>query len=390
LRKILPGLRKIRREIHRHPEPKFQEFATAELIERELAGIGVPTKRLGRTGVVGLLKGGRAGQTIALRADIDALRMKELTSLPYASVNDCMHACGHDGHTAILIGVAKVLAPLAKKLTGNVKLIFQPAEEGGAGAKVLCDQGVMTRPKVRAIFALHCFNDAPVGSVAVIDGPITACADQFTITVTGSGAHGAYPHRGVDPILVSARIVDSIQSIVSRELSPLRPGVVTIGTIHGGTAENIIPETVEMTGTLRALDPDTRSHLISSLRRIATRTARAMNARASVRMHTGYPVTCNDKDLNDVVRKVARNVLGPRKVIELGEPAMGAEDFSFYLDHAPGVFFRLGTGDGTGKQAPAHNPYFNFNDRALGPGVKMFVGIVGEMLSGRANKGSPR
>jgi len=379
LRKILPELRRIRRRLHRNPEYKYEEFATAELIERELAASGVPTRRLGATGVVGLLKGAGRGKTIALRADIDALRLKELTGLPYASKNDCMHACGHDGHTAILIGVAKVLAKLTSRFTGNVKLIFQPAEEGGAGAKQLCDLGVMTSPKVSAIFGLHAFNDTPLGTIGVMDGPTTACADQFYITVTGKGAHGAYPHKSVDAILISARIVEALQAIVARQVDPLAPAVVTVGTIHGGTMENIIPRRVEMSGTLRSYDLQVRRQLIDAVKHISRRTAAVLGGKATVRIAEGYPATINDKACVDVVRRAGKAALGADNVIELSRPTMGAEDFSFYLDHAPGAFFRLGTGD-TGHRVGGHSPYYDFNDKAIAPGVKTFVAIVRETL----------
>ena len=380
LRELLPALRKLRRQLHQNPEYKYEEFATADLVERELSACGVGHKRLGATGVVALIKGAGRGKTIALRADMDALRLTELTGLAYASRNDCMHACGHDGHTAILIGAAKVLAKVTSKFAGNVKLIFQPAEEGGAGAKQLCDLGVMTGPKVSAVFGLHGFNEKPVGTIGVIEGPMTACADQFYITVTGKGAHGAYPHKSVDPILISARIVEALQGIVAREVNPLSPAVATVGTIHGGTAENIIPRRVEMSGTLRSYDPEVRPQLIDAVKRISRRTAAAAGGKATVRMAKGYPATINDKASVDVVRRAGRAALGAKNVIELTTPTMGAEDFSFYLHHAPGAFFRLGTGDGTGKQAPGHSPYYDFNDKAIAPGVKMFVAIVREIL----------
>ena len=380
IRKLLPYLREIRHRIHQNPEIKHQEFDTADLVERELAEAGVPTERLGKTGVIGLIKGAKGGKTIALRADMDALPMQELTGLAYASSNDCMHACGHDGHTTILIGAARVLAGMTGKLAGNVKLIFQPAEEGGAGAKILCDMGVMSRPKVSQVYGLHCFNPIPAGAIGVLEGPMTACADQFYITVKGKGAHGAYPDVGIDPIVAACEIVTAIQTIVSREVPPRRAAVVTVGTIHGGTASNIIPEKVELSGTMRSYDPDVRLMLIDSLKRVSKHVASAVGARATVRISSGYPATVNDKSLCDVVRRAGAKALGAAKVIELQEGKMGAEDFSYYLDYAPGAFFRLGTGDGSGKQAPGHNPYFDFNDKAIATGVKMFVAIAQSAL----------
>lgn len=380
LGKLLPSLVKIRRHLHRNPEIGYVEFATAELISRELADAGLVPRRLGDTGVVAIVRGKRRGKTIALRADIDALRLTERTGLAYASENGCMHACGHDGHTAILLGAARILAGLTDKFAGNVKLIFQPAEEGGAGAKKLCDLGVMTRPKVGSVFGLHGFNDLPVGWIGVKDGPFTACADKFYITVKGKGAHGACPDKAVDPIVIAAKIVEGLQTIVSREISPASPAVVTIGMIHGGTADNIIPAEVEMCGTLRSYDLKVRDAMIASLKRIARSTAAAMRGKASVRMDEGYPATINDRACTDVVRQAGGDALGPDKAAEITTAIMGAEDFSYYLAHAPGAFFRLGTGDGTGRQGPAHNPYFDFNDKAIAPGVMMFVAIVRRLL----------
>jgi amidohydrolase len=274
-----------------------------------------------------------------------------------------------------------VLARLSGRISGNVKLIFQPAEEGGFGARRLCELGVMAQPKVSAVFGLHGFNDVRVGSIGVKDGPLTACADQFYISVTGKGAHGAYPDRAIDPVVTAARIVDALQHIVAREVTPMNPAVCTVGTIHAGTAENIIPVTAEMSGTLRAYDLPTRELLISSLKRIVRGTAAAMGAKARVRIQRGYPATVNDGQMADVVRAAGRDALGAGKVIEIDTPTMGAEDFSMYLEHAPGAFFRLGTGDGSGKQGAAHSPYFDFNDKAIPVGVKMFVSIVSQMLS---------
>jgi len=384
LRAILPDLRRIRRHIHQHPELGLSEFATADLIQRELEGCGVAAARVGATGVVGLLRGKPGGRTVALRADIDALRIRERTGLPYASTNDCMHACGHDGNTTVVLGAAKILAGLAGRFTGTIKFLFQPCEEGGEGAKQLIAGGAMVRPRVDAIFAMHGYPDLAVGSVAVKSGAITAHADSFTMTVRGKGGHGARPESAVDSVLIAAKIVDAVQTIVSRELSAMTPAVVTVGSIHGGSAENVIPDTVEMSGTIRTFAAAEREHVIASLRRIARRTAEAHGGRCSVRIIDKFRATINDERMTDAVVRAGREVLGPGKVVLLDEPATWSEDFSEYLQHAPGALLLLGLKGRSRPVVALHNPEFDFNDRAIPVGVRMFVQLALARLRARA------
>lgn len=405
IRKSLPDLVKIRHYIHQHPEICYEEVGTAALVERELRACGVEVRRIGRTGVVGLICGRRQGRTVALRADMDALPIVEETGLPYASVNGRMHACGHDGHSAILIGVARVLSALRAGLRGNVKLFFQPAEEAGDGALMMCDAGVMDRPKVDAVFALHGFPDFPLGSIATTGGPVMAACDAFRLTVIGRGAHGAYPQYSVDPVVAAARIVDALQGIVSREVETGRRAVVTVATIHGGTAVNIIPDRVEMSGTIRSVDEPTRAHLHAAIGRIAVQTARAHRATCKAVIEPGYAAVVNDEAMSDLVRRVAVRKLGEKNTLSQ-HPTMGAEDFSYYLRHAPGCIFRLGIGDPTGfvevprgttlqaadprpfrairkqsrRMIPLHNSRFDFNDKAIPVGVRMLTEIAREFL----------
>lgn len=377
--KQLPRLTEIRHWLHQHPEIRFQEFGTAALVERELRELGIEAHRVGATGVVGLIRGGKPSKTVALRADMDALEIVEKTGLPYASTNGMMHACGHDGNTTILLGAAAILAGMRKSLRGNVKLIFQPAEEIGGGGEMMCDLGVMSRPKVDAIFALHAWPENALGTIGVTSGIAWAATDTLSMTVRGNGGHGAQPHTTIDPIVIAARIVDGLQSIVSRTIAPTNCGVVTIGSIHGGSASNIIPDKVEMLGTIRSVDETTRQHLFGTIRRIATQTAKAHGGRCDVRITPGYPPTVNDDAMADLVRKVGAETLGQKNVL----PhiwSMGAEDFSYYLRHAPGCYLRLGTSQKGRPVVALHNPKFDFNDRAIPVGVRMMVGIAVEYL----------
>ena len=377
--KMLPELTAIRHYIHQHPELGFEEVGTAAIVQRELESAGIEVTRIGASGVVGLIRG--AGRrTVALRADMDALPMREATGLPYASVNDCMHACGHDGHVACLIGAARVLAQMRSELPGNVKLLFQPAEEARGGSKTMIDGGCMKSPKVDAVFALHGFPDVELGCIAVKSGPVMAATDRLEIDVRGEGAHGAYPHKSHDSVLCAARIIDAVQSIVSRELDPLDPAVVSITTIHAGNAYNIIPERVEILGTIRTYSPAVRRHIISAVDRIAANTAKAHRCTARVRVVEGYPMTVNDEKMADLVAQTGCAVIGASHV-QPQQTSLGAEDFSFYLKHAPGAFFRLGIAQAGKPFVPLHNPKFDFNDLAIPTGVKMLSAVAIAYLS---------
>lgn len=380
IKKSLPHLIEIRHWLHQHPEIRYKEVGTAALVQRELSELGIEARRFGPTGVVGLIRGHKPGRTVALRADMDALEIDEQTHLPYASTNGVMHACGHDGNTTILLGAARVLQAVRSSLCGNVKLIFQPAEEIGFGGKMMCDLGVMQRPRVDAVFALHAWPELNVGSIAVADSLAWAATDTVSLLVSGKGGHGAHPHNTIDPILIAARIIDGLQSIVSRTISPTDSGVVTIGSIHGGSSSNIIPESVMMQGTIRSVDARTRQHLFDSIRRIATNTARAHGGKCSIRVSEGYPATVNDQAMAGLVRKVGAELLGKKNVLP-HPTSMGAEDFSYYLRHAPGCYLRLGVGQEGRPRHGLHNPNFDFNDKAIPVGVAMMSAIAMEFLA---------
>ena len=376
---ILPEIVKIRHDLHQYPERRFNEIRTSNIIEQELQACGCKTNRITETGVIGMLEGVQPGKNVALRADIDALPIKETTGKEYASVNEFMHACGHDGHTAILLGVAKVLAQMRERINGTVKFIFQPAEEGGLGAKIMCEQGALTNPDVDAVFGLHAWPDLQCGTIGIRKGQMLASQNRFSIVVKGKGAHGARPQEAVDSILIAARIVDALQAVVSRMTSPLNPAVVTIGSIHGGTAGNIIPEKVEMRGTIRNFDNETQNFIMASIEQIATHTAKSLGGEAEVTFDPGVPPTVNSPQMTDIVIRVAQNILESESVIEV-ERVMGAEDFAFYLQEIPGAFFFLGLAEKGQKPAPVHNSNFDFNDNAISVGIKMMIGTVFEYL----------
>lgn len=390
---LTPGIRDdlahvtaVRHELHRHPELGYKEHRTREVIERELEEIGLEFRGglAGGTGVLAWLPatGDPSGAaTVALRADIDALPIQEETGVAYASETPgVMHACGHDGHTATLIGVARQLVRTPMR-PNNVLFMFQPAEEGGAGAERMCADGVLDgsvlgRPADR-VFGLHGWPELEVGRIATRNGPILASTDEVNITITGSGCHAAYPHLGVDPVVATAHVITALQTISSRTVAPVDPVVLTFGAIHGGSARNVIPDSVTIKGTLRTLHADTRARCERMIRQIASGTAAALGASASIDWRVGYPVTVNDPGATDRVRAAGARVLGPVRVMERPTPTMGGEDFSFYGRHAPASFFFVGLKPEGADLCPnLHTPTFDFNDDALPVGIAMMCELA--------------
>ncbi len=377
---LQPALVQMRHELHAMPERSLSEERTAAYVADRLRALGLePRTGVGGHGVTADLQCGAPGRTLAIRADMDALPIAEANDVPYRSQNEgVMHACGHDGHTAIVLGAAQALTGMRDRLAGRIRFLFQPAEEVVAGAKAMCEQGAMDG--VDAVVGLHGWPGVlQVGQIAVWPGPVLASADTFEIVVHGRGAHAAMPHLSVDPIVVGSQIVMALQTIVSREVDPVEPAVITVGTFQAGTADNIIPPTARMTGTVRALTPELREAVPDDIRRVVRGTCSAARARADVSYHFGTPPTCNEPGFAQLVAEAAAEALGPQQVVTAGRPRMGAEDFAVYLERAPGAFFMLGLGD----VSPIHTPTFDFDDRALPVGVEVFVAVA-ERYLGRA------
>lgn len=385
-----------RRDFHEHPELGNNEFRTAGIIAKHLQSLGIEVKTgVAKTGVVGILRGGKPGPVVALRADMDALPVIERTPVPFASKVKAkyngqevgvMHACGHDSHVAILMGVAEILSSMKSDLAGTVKFIFQPAEEGApvgeeGGAELMVKEGVMENPKVDAIFGLHISAQTEVGKIDYRPGGIYASVNDLKITVKGRSAHGASPWASIDPIVVSAQIINSLQTIISRNLNITEnAGIVTIGAIHGGNRSNIIPEQVEMLGTIRALSLNDEKMLIERVRQVVTKTAEAAGATADVLIpySSHYPITINDAALTEKMLPSLRKTAGAENVI-LIPPHTGAEDMSFFLQKAPGIYFNLG-GMPKGqdpKTAPSHHtPDFYLDESGFKLGVKALTNLV--------------
>ena len=382
-----------RRDIHANPELGTQELRTAGLVADHLGSLGIEVRTgVGGTGVVGVLRGGRPGPVVALRADMDALPVTEQVDVPFASKVKAtwqgrevgvMHACGHDNHVAILMGVASILADLRADLPGTVLFLFQPAEEGPGGAEPMLEDGAFDDPRPDAVFGLHVF-PAPVGQIMYRPGGMLASSDGLNIVVRGRQTHGAMPWGGVDPILTASHIVVGLQTVVSRQVDLTdSPAIVTIGQIEGGNRGNIIPDSVVMVGTIRTLNPDTRTLVHERVRRVAESIAESQGATAEVTIGLGYPVTVNDPALTDRMLPSLRRVAGDQVV--LMPPTTGAEDFSYFAEEVPGLFLGLGVSppEDLSKWHPNHSPLFYADERALRTGVRAMASLAVDFLSGR-------
>lgn len=383
---VTPDLERIidlRHRLHRIPEIAFEEFQTAELIRAELDQLGIeyiPGIPDAPTATIAVI-GDSSKPCVALRADIDALPILEKTGLPYASrTPGQMHACGHDGHTATLVGVASLLKDIGDRLPVCVKLMWQPAEEGGGGASRLVEAGVLDGrlgPKVSAVFGLHGWPGMKVGLVATKGGPLLAATDTFMATFVGSGCHGAFPHLGRDPIVTAAEATLSLQKFISRELDPTEPGVITVGKFNAGTATNVIPDEATIEGTARTLTVAARKQIRVAIERRCQGIADANDCGLRFEWIDGYPPTINDAAMADYVGQVARETLGQDRFIPVARPSMGGEDFAYYLEKIPGCFFLVGVEPHDRSSYPSlHSDRFDFTDAALEVGMRMFVGLV--------------
>jgi len=375
-------LTEIRQTLHRNPELMYEETETAAFLAKWLEEFGLTVKSgVAKTGVIGLLRGEKPGKTVAIRADMDALPLQEGNKVPYASkVQGKMHACGHDAHVAILLGVAKFFSRLRPQIKGNIKWIFQPAEEGGAGARLMIEEGVLEDPKVEAIFGAHVFPTLPIGTVGLYEREGLAATDRFIFKISGKGGHGAYPHMVKDPILAAGYLITQVQSIVSRNVDPLDSAVVSFGKINGGATYNIIPDEVELLGTVRSLVPQVREEIKSRLGQIAQGISRSFGLDCHCAIEPGYPVLWNDPRMTKLVAEVCSRALGQENVKYL-RPSMGGEDFSFFLEKVPGSYFRLGCrNEAKGIIHPLHSSLFDIDEDVLPFGVEVFVRIVDQYL----------
>ncbi|MDR6634748.1 hippurate hydrolase [Phyllobacterium sp. 1468] len=369
-----------RRHLHAHPELSFEEHETAAYVADRLERWGYEvTRNVGGLGVVGRLRQGAGGRSIAIRADMDALPILEATGLPYASTSaGKMHACGHDGHTTMLLGAAEYLAR-TRHFNGTVNLIFQPAEEAGkgSGAQKMIEDGLFDRFPCDAIFGLHNHPGAPAGTFLTRPGPLMAASDTATITIVGKGGHASRPHLTVDPIVVAANLVMALQTVVSRNVNPIETAVVTVGTIHGGTASNVIPETAEIVASIRSFSPEVRDMLERRVRGIATSIAEAHGASVSIDYERGYPVVINAEKETAFAIDVVKELVGDTKV---GVCPMipGSEDFAYFLEHKPGCFLRLGNGE---NSPILHSSKYDFNDDSLTTGAAMWARLTERFLS---------
>ena len=372
----MPELVAIRHDLHAHPELGLEEKRTSAFIAKHLESLGYEvTTGLAQTGVVGTLRNGASGRSIGIRADIDALPILEETGLDYASKTaGLMHACGHDGHTTMLLGAARALAE-RRNFDGTIHLIFQPAEENFGGAKIMMDEGLFEQFPCDAVFALHNEPGLPFGQFALREGPIMAAVDEARITVHGRGGHGAEPQETADPIVCGASIVMALQSIVSRNIHPMDPTVVTVGAFHAGSASNIIPERAEIVVGIRSFEPDVRDELERRIRMIAEAQAVSFGMRATVDYQRSYDATINHKAESDFVRDLAVRFAGADKVVDLARPFMGSEDFAYMLQEKPGTYFFLGS-KVSDDDKPLHHPAYNFNDDLLPIGAAFWTELA--------------
>lgn len=372
----------LRRDFHMHPELSNEEIRTSQIVAGVLKDLGLKVKRnVAGTGVVGLLECKGSGKTVALRADMDALPIQDKKEVAYASkLKGKMHACGHDAHTAMLLGAAMILTEMRNDLRGNIKFIFQPAEETTGGAKRMIEEGVMEKPHVDAVFGLHVSPELETGTVGVRYGIANACSENVRIKIYGESAHGARPDQGIDAITISAQVICALQQIISRGIAPVEPAVLTIGTIKGGSQANIIAGCVEMSGTIRTTEDIVRYGIKKDIEKITAGICNGMGGKCQVGFEMGYPLLINDRAMTDLVEDAALKISGI-KVIKLKEPRLGVEDFAFFLQRAPGTFWRLGTGNrDKGINCIAHNPYFDIDEDALLMGALIHTQTVLEFL----------
>jgi amidohydrolase len=383
-KEFYPSLVKLRRELHQYPEIAYTEFKTSGIIVRELRKLGLKVKKgIAKTGVVALLNENKKGKTVALRADMDALPVTELAELPFKSKNPSrMHACGHDVHMTCVIGAAKILSKLKDELPGKVKLIFQPSEEvSPGGALPMVEKGVLKNPQVDGIFGLHCDSTIQVGEVGVKDGPMMAQVDDFDLIIKGKGGHGARPQEGIDAIVVGSAVIQALQTISSRRISPLKPVVISVGVFEGGTARNIICDKVVLEGTARTLEKNVTKKIPGLLREIISGVCKSFGADFELEYYAGYPVLVNDQKMTDMVRNSIKKLFWKEAIYEIKDPAMSGEDFAYFLQRVPGSFFNLGTrNQKIGAVYPWHHPKWKVDEKSIEIGSALLAQVAFDFL----------
>lgn len=388
-KELFPYSQSLRRDFHRHPELGFRELRTGGIVARELEALGIEvTKGVGKTGVVGLLEGAKPGPTLLLRFDMDALPITEDTGAEYASLNpEVMHACGHDGHTAIGLTVARMLHAHREGMAGTIKFCFQPSEEGTngeetGGNELMIRQGVLDAPAVDMTLALHLWNEKPLGWVSVAKGPVMAGAEIFTIQVTGRGGHGAIPDRAVDPIVAAANLVNALQTVVSRNVSPLDTAVISVTNIHGGTTFNVIPQEVKLEGTIRTFDLRVRQRILERIEQVAHGVATAMGCQAELSIKRITPALVNNDVVTAKVQETARRLL-PESDLDPGYQTMTAEDMAFMQEKVPGCYFFVGSNDrARNLDYGHHHPKFDFDEEALVHASALMASAAMDVLNG--------
>lgn len=378
-----PYIRDLRRDFHRHPELGFQEHRTAEIIVRELSNLEdmVIQTGIAGTGVVATLEGGKPGRVILLRFDMDALPVTENTGVNYSSEKvGVMHACGHDGHLEIGLTAAQLLHAGRENLPGTIKFVFQPAEEGLGGALAMIKEGILSDPIPDLVLALHLWNEKPLGWIGITDGLMMSASETFQVQITGKGGHGGKPHEAIDPIVAAAGIINTLQSVVSREIPPLDSGVITVSSIHGGEVHNVIPEEVTLSGTIRSFTVETRDLLLKRFHEVVEQTAAAYLCRTKVTIVGISPAVNNDPKIAAVLRRTASELF-PQAVIDQGYRTMASEDMAFMMQDIPGCFCLIGSANSDrGLDAKHHQPEFNFDEQALTQGTALLVLAVYELL----------
>lgn len=371
----------IRRHLHQHPELSFMEYDTSSYIVKILDAWEIPYKTIGETGLYVDIIGSKEGPAIGLRADIDALPINEESDVPYKSKYEhIMHACGHDGHTSILLGAVHELHAIREELQGTVRCIFQPGEEADGAALALIEQGVLEDPKIEAVVGLHLWPYLPFGSVGVKAGSMTASCDDFKIIIKGKGGHSARPHEAVDAITIGAQLIQNLQSITAKNFNPVHPMVIHVGKFTGGEASNVVADTVTIEGTVRALQPDVRGKLRTEVEKVCRAAECLWEAKVDVDFILGAPPIENDKFISDEFEKIAKNLLGENHVFELKDPSMGADDFGYFSESVPSLYFRLGIKKEGEISYDLHHPKFHFDDAVLATGVDLYVNFAISLL----------